>query len=117
MSYITHRIILVYVFPRELAGAEFRAAYKEGGPPCNTSPNRLSYDAVRYPLRLGAGDTRREDNVPTGRAEHSRGKRLFSLAVADKVPQLSRRDRTIYAAHRIASWASEAFDHIPRQKY
>lgn len=36
---------------RGRAGAESRATYERVAT-CNTSPNRLSYDAVRYPLRL-----------------------------------------------------------------
>lgn len=98
MSYITHRIILVYVFLEDSLARNLEQRTR-GWPPCNTSPNRLSYDAVRYPLRLGAGDIRREDNVPTGRARAFSRKRLFSLAAADKVLQLSRAIATIYVAH------------------
>jgi len=36
---------------RGRAGTESRATYKRVAT-CNTSPNRLSYDVVRYPLRL-----------------------------------------------------------------
>lgn len=36
---------------RERARAEFGATYERVAT-CNTSPNRLSYDALRYPLRL-----------------------------------------------------------------
>lgn len=110
MSYITHRIILVYVSPEDALARNLEQRTKEDAwPSCNTSPNRLSYDAVRYPLRLsvcrGTILSMAAARITYQLAEISnilreRGSSLtlslsLSLAVADKVP----RSYNLRAAH------------------